>query len=508
MGTCAAKSGNSSKEHKTLKKIKSHKRISSIMYEKSKKIMSKTLTKKKQIIFSVFDISKIFEIDTKIIGEGNYGEVRKVIYKKKKDKNFAIKILKKNEENLKYFERELNIMKILDHPNIIKFCEIYVSNKNFYIIMEHCSGESLRNYLKKKKFLTESETKNFFYQICKALNYLHNIGIAHRDLKLENFLFKSEKKKILKIIDFGLAKDFNNESLKSFIGTPYYVSPEIVSGKLYNEKCDEWSLGVCLFKMLTGMYPFLANDITELTDGILNQDFKKNLVFLENENKLSLEVLDLLGKLLDKNPKKRIGIREVLEHKWFDEKIFVVKKSVFENNFVDFKKNFEENMILKPICVFFLKILFNFFFFEDFESFLEIFHYIDFGKTGFLIKEELLKFFKENNYSSKNFDAIFDIISLYSSDYFTFSEFCIAFSDKSKYFNNLDILKFLFEFLDSNNSGFLVITDFVEIFRRFGIKLQKNEKKEIEKFFKFESNEDKFNIDFKYFKLHLQNLFN
>lgn len=506
MGNCTPKRGTQSKEKEREKLIKQRKKICDLYYEKSKKIIAKSLSnKKKSIIFSVFDIEKVLEIDKDIIGEGNYGEVRRVNYKTKKEKNFALKILKKNEENLKYFERELNIMKTIDHPNIIKFCEIYVSKKNFYIVMEHCAGQSLRQYLKKKKYFSERETKSYFFQICQALNYLHNIGIAHRDLKLENFLFKTKKKKILKIIDFGLAKDFKNNSLKSYIGTPYYVSPEIVSGKPYNEKCDEWSLGICLFKMLTGMYPFLANDIQELTFGIVHEDFKKNLGHLENE--LTGNALALLEKLLDKNPRKRFGVREVLQDSWFDEK--VGKVFFFDKiGFKGLRKNFEEVLGMDRLVFFFMRIIFNFYeVFEDYEVFLNIFNYVDYGNTGFLIKDEIERFFKENGYNCKNFNEIFSVICLYSDDYFTFSEFCIAFSDKSKYFNNLDILKFLFQFLDSNNSGFLSISDFNEIYRRFGINLKKNQKIEIEKFFNFDKKE-KFNIDFKYFKSNFQNLFN
>ena len=91
---------------------------------------------------------------------------------------------------MKYFENELSIMRELDHPNVVKFVEIFVSSEKFYIVMEYLRGKNLREYVKEKGALSENEAKVIFFQICKAINYLHTIGIAHRDIKLENCLFK------------------------------------------------------------------------------------------------------------------------------------------------------------------------------------------------------------------------------------------------------------------------------------------------------------------------------
>ena len=122
----------------------------------------------------------------------------------------------------------------------------------------------MREHLKKVPCMSETSARGYFFQICKAINYLHQIGIAHRDIKLENFLFTSTKKDIVKLIDFGLAENFQGRHMNHYIGTPYYVSPEILMKLPYDEKCDIWSLGVSLVRALTGSYPFTGNDFSDL----------------------------------------------------------------------------------------------------------------------------------------------------------------------------------------------------------------------------------------------------
>lgn len=158
----------------------------------NKIFQSKSLKRQRRdTSYSIKDIADFYEIQQNDIGKGNYGSVRLAKPKYFSKKIFAVKILPKNESNLKFFEKELKIMRELDHPNVISFGEIFVSHDNFYIVMEYCSGENLWEHIKKQKFLNEEKAKIYFYQISKALNYLHNIGIAHWDLKLENCLFKS-----------------------------------------------------------------------------------------------------------------------------------------------------------------------------------------------------------------------------------------------------------------------------------------------------------------------------
>ena len=116
--------------------------------------------------------------------------------------------------------REVETIKSLDHPNIIKFYEAYHDNMWFYIVMEYCSGGELLDHLTNKKFLREREAADIMYKLFSAVNHMHHRGIVHRDLKLDNVLYQSEEKNEIKIIDFGLANKFNAKQLKTMVGTP------------------------------------------------------------------------------------------------------------------------------------------------------------------------------------------------------------------------------------------------------------------------------------------------
>ena len=129
--------------------------------------------------------------------------------------------------------------------------------------------------------------------MCTGLNYLHTIGIVHRDLKLENFMFADDKKQKVKIIDFGLSKYWDSKPFKAFKGTPYYVSPEVLRKIEITDVCDEWSLGICLYRMLTAEYPFNGQDFDDLFNNIQNADYDRSLL-----SNLSPEVREIITGLL------------------------------------------------------------------------------------------------------------------------------------------------------------------------------------------------------------------
>jgi calcium-dependent protein kinase len=144
-----------------------------------------------------------------------------------------------------FIERELDCLRSLDHPNIVKFYEIYQDRKYFHIVMEYCSGGDLLDLLCKQHHLSEVNARRIMFRAFAAIRYLHENKICHRDIKPDNFLFSSRKQDAeVKLIDFGLSRRFGEGSarvMRSKVGTPQYVAPEIFSGR-YDEKCDAWSL--------------------------------------------------------------------------------------------------------------------------------------------------------------------------------------------------------------------------------------------------------------------------
>ena len=248
----------------------------------------------------------------KTIGEGTFGKVKLAIHIITGEK-VAIKILQKNlirdQNEYERIEREIKYLKLFSHPNIIQIYEVIENITSFYIVMEYAQGGELFNYIVEKEKLSEKESSFYFYQIIQGVKEIHSKNICHRDIKPENLLFT--KNKILKIIDFGLSSEYEN-FLSTPCGSPCYASPEMIKGKKYNGlSIDLWACGVILFAMLCGYLPFDDKDNNALFKKIVecNIDYPE-----EDEVELSENSLDLINKILTPNPKKRIGLEDILNH--------------------------------------------------------------------------------------------------------------------------------------------------------------------------------------------------
>ncbi|OHT09487.1 hypothetical protein TRFO_04576 [Tritrichomonas foetus] len=223
----------------------------------------------------------------------------------------AIKIINKDEMDKDRIENEIGIMKQIGHPNIASFFE-FIENDTFYsIVLELAENESLANHITSRIYFTEIQAQTHFWKICKAVQYLHNdINVAHRDIKAENILF--DKNYNIKLIDFGMSKACYDEVLKTRCGSPFYVAPEVILGnKNYTKKVDIWSLGILLYYMMTGNYPFYENNIKKLMTMIVENE----VTFPPD---MSPECQDLISQMLQKNPIYRITIDQVIEHKWLN----------------------------------------------------------------------------------------------------------------------------------------------------------------------------------------------
>lgn len=177
----------------------------------------------------------------KIIGTGHFGVVREATATGSNEK-VAIKSILKSllNDKLNYLMQEIEILKKVDHPNIIRFYEAYEDDRYIYIVMEFCNGGDLFRKMTTLEHLDENETRSLIRQILLSVNHLHQNNIVHRDLKPENFLFETkDQATILKLVDFGLSSRFKNKSrsFHSTVGTIYYLAPEVIHGN-YNYKCD------------------------------------------------------------------------------------------------------------------------------------------------------------------------------------------------------------------------------------------------------------------------------
>ena len=252
----------------------------------------------------------------KTIGEGTFGKVKLAIHVLTGEK-VAIKILQKNlikvQKQYQRIQNEIKYLKLLNHPNIIKIYEVIENDFSFFIIMEYAPGGELFNYIVLKEKLSENETSFFFYQILQGVRKIHENKICHRDIKPENLLLAN--KNLIKIIDFGLSSEYD-EVLATPCGSPCYASPEMIMGKKYKGlSVDLWACGVILFAMLFGYLPFDDKDNNILFKKIIDCDIDYPE---ENDIDVGKSAIDLINKILNPDPEKRIGIDEIEKHPFLE----------------------------------------------------------------------------------------------------------------------------------------------------------------------------------------------
>ena len=272
-------------------------------------------------------ISEIHYKITKKLGEGMFSTVKLATHSLTGEK-VAIKILEKTRiskvEDKERINREIAIMKKLYHYNVAKLYQIVETKLTIYLIQEYVEGKELMDYLNKKGKLNEVEACKFYHQIISGLEYIHQCGIAHRDFKPENILLSNDNT-ILKIIDFGLGNLYkNNQLLKTACGSPCYAPPEMVKEENYNGALsDIWSSGIILYLMLCGKLPFYHEQNDVMYKQILSGKFDLPKYLSDNAK-------DILKKILEVDPKKRLKFEGIKAHPWFSiiDKNYLIHKGI------------------------------------------------------------------------------------------------------------------------------------------------------------------------------------
>jgi len=272
----------------------------------------------------------------KKIGEGSFAVVwlgEHILTKR----SVAIKVVRPVDNDIKSFQtkmvREIELCKKVDHPFIASLFDVIQEPLCSSLVMEYSENGNLLEYVNNKGALSEQQARKYFSQIVCAVEYLHaDCHIVHRDLKAENILL--DRHSNIKLIDFGLSKGFTDDEpyLDTACGSPAYAPPEMIIGKKYSKAVDIWSLGVMLYAMVVGRLPF--------DDQSLKRVLKK-IVYtqLEIPITLSAQLIDLLSKLLEKNPESRITIEKIKEHPWFSQSEYnsIVNTSMMNATYLESK---------------------------------------------------------------------------------------------------------------------------------------------------------------------------
>ena len=403
----------------------------------------------------------------KKIGSGTYGvvyEAKNIIFNNK----IAMKIIKKLDSmDIILINNEIDILKKLSHPNIVRIYEFYESKNNFYLINEYCDGGELFYYINKNA-LNEQQLSVLFYQVFSGLCYLHENNILHRDMKPENILISKKETDLLtneeyfwiKIIDFGTAKIFQHDkNEKSIVGSVYYLAPEVLN-KNYNEKCDTWSVGVIIYMFLTGSAPFDGKSNEEIINSI------KTKIYDENDEKIkeySPEIKNLIKGLLEKDINKRLSAKEALNHIWF--KKFNGKKlfaNFSENDiqpYINNLFNYTFHSQIQQLVIAFL--VHNLPSSESSRNILKIYRYFNESGDCKLTKKELIKGlskYRNEEEVIKKVDHLFMLLDSDKNGFIEFEEFLRACIDKKEVLTE-EYLKYAFKFLDKENKGILTVEE-------------------------------------------------
>ena len=439
-----------------------------------------------------------YELKEKL-GEGAYGSVYKV---QQKFTNYlrAVKAIKKKLVDSSEFYNEIEVLKALDHPNIIKLFDCYQDKSYYYMVEEYCSGGDLFDYIQKEKFFTERKAGTIFNQLLSAVNHLHKKKIVHRDLKPENIVLIEAKNKdvFIKLIDFGTSITIKGKNLTQELGTIYYIAPEVFMNN-YNEKADIWSCGIILYTMLCGHPPFCGNKENTIKSKILHS----KLVFPSKEFKsVSKEAIEYIKHLLSYKPEQRPSAEEALNNRWLLSMINHGYSKLSDYIITNLIK-FRTTLGLQKATVSFLtnQISIN----EEIKKLKEEFDKIDVNKDGEISKEELIKCL-ETIYPSQEAkikaNNIFKEIDFNNDGSINFSEFLTVNLQKEKLLNE-ETLDKAFRMFDIDGNGYITIDELkkampLEITTRAG---WRNLVSEVDK-------DGDYQISFKEFKEMMEKLIN
>ena len=403
----------------------------------------------------------------KVIGQGGFGIVRKGVRIDNPSIQVAIKSMNKSKfkNKLDELKNEVDILSKTDHPNVVKLYEYFDEDYFFHIVTEFCSGGELFDRIAKTGKLTELEVMRHMKDMMTAVNHLHKLGICHRDLKPQNFVFENDKADAeLKLIDFGLAHRFHykrgtNLNMTTFAGTLYYMAPEIIKGA-YDAKCDIWSLGVIMDLMLTGCYPFFGNYAPEVYNNILTQEYYPNTPKYAHISELGR---DLLKKLLKKEPSNRLSAEQALAHPWMHQ---IIEEPADLDVIRDLQKFKPPSQMWSAAMGILVKYLST----DEIKSLRATFNEMDTHGTGLLSLSDVQLALKKSGIElpKRELLGIFSRLDFMGNGNIQYSEFLAA-TVSSRIQVDEMMMWTLFNYFDIDKNGEITLENLKVVFKKMGL---------------------------------------
>jgi calcium-dependent protein kinase len=404
------------------------------------------------------------------LGNGMFGTVYKAKHKKTGVLR-AIKRIKKDLRTAKSLDallKDVEILKTLDHPNIIKVYEYFQDESAIYIVTELCTGGELFECILKEKNFNEKKAAELMRQMLSAIAYCHEKKLAHCDLKPENIMLESQAgNNLIKVIDFG-SSSFCQEGdkLTNRFGSLYYVAPEVLMSS-YTEKCDVWSLGVIMYLILSGKPPFNG-----ATDQIILKKVYEGKFSMDSQEweSISEDAKDLIRQMLTYDFKKRVTAKECLQHKWIKEvgkvEDYKLTLPIGRRSLRNLKTFKAESKMQEAIMYFIVNQLMNK---DEKEDLMNAFMSLDTDHDGKLTKEDLVKAYVKMGEDpvsvNKLVDEILNNIDKSDKGFIDYTEYMTASLSKRRMFSE-DRLIAAFELFDEKGQGYITVDDFKSLLNR------------------------------------------
>lgn len=419
------------------------------------------ITLRQKVDLRLGHLYQFYEIG-EILGEGSFGCVRKGV-QLTTGHEVAIKTILKS-----YAQRtddtnaivEVEILRKLDHPNILKVKDVIEDIRNYHIVTELCTGGELFEKIISMKTISESTVSTYMNELFSALSFCHDQGVLHRDLKPENLLIQSEVAgSPIKIIDFGVS-DLNYQSraidTKQYTSI-FYKAPEQFSG-VCNDKSDVWSVGVMIYLMLSGYLPFKGKNEKQMIESI-----KTNTLSFEGHEwaNISDEVKDLLQHLLDKNPETRFSAKQAFQHTWIQNghSQYLLTRTVSEVGIKNLMK-FRFHLKLRHAVLEF--IVSHFTHNTEIYELQQAFIAMDINGDGKLSWEEINVACMLLNYNKDDFESIMNECDANMNGCIDYTEFLTAASNWKKLLNK-NKLKASFDAFDTDRNGVITLMELKEM---------------------------------------------